>query len=69
MSIRKNLSYKLREAKKLSGMKYQDLVDVTGLSRSTINLALNGGEQVGIETFQKLLDACDFEVYIDLSKK
>lgn len=69
MDIRKNLSYKLREAKHLSGMKYQDLMEVTGLSKSAISLALNGGEQVGIETFQKLLDACDFEVYIDLSKK
>lgn len=69
MDIRKNLSCKLREAKKLSGMKYQDLIEVTGLSKSAITMALNGGDQVGIETFQKLLDACDFEVYIDLSKK
>jgi len=69
MSLRNDLSVTLKEAKKSSGLRYEDLMEETGLSRSIINNALNGGKEVGLDTFQKLFDACDCEVEIELIYK
>lgn len=69
MTLRVNLSLALKEAKKSSGLKYADLIEATGLSQSIINNSLNGGNQVGLDTFQKLFDACDFSVEIGLIYK
>ena len=69
MCLRFNLSAALREAKKSSALRYEDLVDITGLSRSIINSALNGGKEVGLDTFQKLFDACDCDIEIGLIYK
>lgn len=66
MSLRVNLSLALKEAKKSSGLRYTDLIEITGLSRSIISNALNGGKEVGIDTFQKIFDACDYTVEIGL---
>ena len=66
MELRTNLSLALREAKRSSGLKYTDLIELTGLSRSIINNALNGGKEVGLDTFQKLFNACDCTVEIGL---
>lgn len=65
MNIRKTLSDQLREAKTLSGMTYSDLMKVTKLSKATLILALNGGKGTGLDTFQKLFDACDYKINID----
>lgn len=69
MNIRMNLSKTLKKAKMLSGLKYADLIEMTGLSRTAINKALNGGKGTGIDTFQKLFDACDCSVEIELTDK
>ena len=69
MTLRSNISLALKEAKRSSGLKYEDLIEHTGLSRSIINNALNGGNQVGLDTFQKLFDACDYAVEIGLIYK
>jgi transcriptional regulator with XRE-family HTH domain len=66
MSLRYNLSVALKEAKLSSGLRYEDLIELTGLSRSIINNALNGGREVGLDTFQKLFNACDCDVEIGL---
>ena len=69
MTLRSNLSLALKEAKRSSGLKYTDLMEETKLSRSIINNALNGGNQVGLDTFQKLFDVCDCTVEIGLIYK
>lgn len=69
MSLRYNLSSALKEAKQSSGLRYEDLIELTGLSRSIINNALNGGKEVGLDTFQKLFIACDCDIEIGLIYK
>lgn len=55
MSLRKLLSEKLVELKDADGCTYDDLVSRSGCSRSTIRYALNGGDRVSMENFEKLL--------------
>ncbi len=62
MQLRKQLSGILKHCKKLSGMTYDDIVDETGFSKSSIRYALNGGEGVSIDTFEKIFVACGVEI-------
>lgn len=64
MNLRKDLSELLRECKKVSGLTYDDMVDLSGCSKTSIRYALNGGEGVGLDVFQKLLDCTDQKVQI-----
>ena len=41
----------------------------SGVSRSGINSALNGGDQVGIKTFERLFNACGYQVEIVLQEE
>lgn len=68
MGIRKSLSLALRVAKEQSGLKSEDLMEDSGVSRSGINSALNGGDQVGIKTFERLFNACGYQVEIVLQE-
>lgn len=64
MNLRKNLSIKLKEAKKLKGYQYSDLITGTGYSKSTLRYALNNGG-VSLDVFQTLFDF--MEVHVDIS--
>lgn len=57
MTLRKLLSNKLVELKNQNGSTYEDIMEVSGCSRSTVRYALNGGERVSMENFEKLLKA------------
>lgn len=54
MNIRKSLSDALQAAKKEAGCTYQDLMDGTGCSKSSIRYALNGGANVSLDVYEKL---------------
>jgi transcriptional regulator with XRE-family HTH domain len=56
MNIKTSLSNALRECKRLSGLTYDELVEGTGCSKTSIRYALNGGDNVSIEVMQKILD-------------
>ncbi len=58
MSIRQQLSVKLKECKKSSGMTYEQLIEESGYSKTTIRYALNGGVNVSLEVFEKLFLCC-----------
>ena len=64
MSIRVSLSEALRQAKEEKGYVYEDLIRGTGCSKSSIRYALNRGDNVSLEAFQKLLDY--MEVYVKI---
>lgn len=68
MNIRNSLSIKLRETKKLGGYQYDDLIEGTGCSKSSIRYALNGGDKVSLEVFQKLFDHMETYVEIDIER-
>lgn len=56
MKLREELSSILKKCKEESGMTYEDIKIETGCSITSIRYALNGGENVGVDVFQKLLD-------------
>lgn len=53
-SLRKMLSEKLVECKKQEGLTYKQINEKSGCSISTIRYALNGGDGVSMENFEKL---------------
>lgn len=58
MSLRKELSEKLKLVKKDSGITYDQLVEKSGYSKSTIRYALNGGSKTSLDVFDKLFQCC-----------
>lgn len=68
MSLRVNLSDAVKKAKKLSGMTYEDIGDATGLSKSSIRYALNGGDKVGLDAMDTMVKSMGFCLEITLEK-
>ncbi len=69
MSIRTQLSLATKSVKESKGYTYKDLKEGTGCSISSIRYALNGGDNVGIEVFQKLLDFMEEDIQISVYKR
>lgn len=65
MSIRKELSSILREYK--VGNTYKEISEATGVSMTSVRYAMNGGENVGLEVFQKLIDFLEVPLVITVS--
>lgn len=66
MSIRKDLSLALKCVKDERGWSYKEVAKHTGLSVSSVRLAMNnGGEGIGLDTFQTLVDF--FKIDIEVS--
>lgn len=67
MNLRNNLSKILKQAKKDSGVTYDQLVESSGYSKSTIRYALNGGSKTSIDVFESLFKSCGVTtIYIDI---
>ncbi|AGG57805.1 hypothetical protein VPBG_00033 [Vibrio phage helene 12B3] len=66
MSIRKELSSILREYK--VGITYKEISEGTGVSMTSVRYAMNGGENVGLEVFQKLIDFLEVPLVITVDK-
>jgi len=66
MSIRKELSTILREHK--IGITYKEISEGSGVSLTSVRYALNGGENVGLEVFQKLVDFLEVPIVITVDK-
>ncbi len=64
MSLRNNLSSLLRKVKLGTGTTYKTLESGSGCSRSLIKNALNGGEGVGLDSFDKLFTVMGYGVYL-----
>lgn len=58
MSLREDLSKVLKQAKKVSGITYDELVLQSSYSKSTIRYALNGGSKTSLDVFDKLFQCC-----------
>lgn len=56
MSLREIMSTALKEAKIKSGLTYDDIVSETGLAKTSIRYALNGGNNIGLNIFEKLFE-------------
>ena len=65
MSLRKSLSDVVREAKRQSGMTYDEIVEKVGCSKSSVRYALNGGDKVGIDIMERIITCCGFSAKID----
>ncbi len=63
MSLRKKLSTLLKEEKSRGRFTYEDLA-VSGCSKTSIQYALNGGDNCGLETFDKLFSCMGYEVKV-----
>lgn len=68
MNIKTSLSDALRECKRLSGVTYDELVEGTGCSKTSIRYALNGGDNVSINVLQKILDYTEMTLEISISR-
>ncbi len=66
MSIRKSISKALRQSKVDGGHTYLELEDGSGCSRSSIRYALNGGNNVSLDVYQKLFDYMEVSVQIEI---
>lgn len=64
MSLRNNLSCLLKKIKTGTGTTYVTLEKGSGYSRSLIKNALNGGEGVGLDSFDKLFTVMGYGVYM-----
>lgn len=66
MNIRKELSVILKDYK--TGMTYKEISEGTGISVTSIRYAMNGGENVGVDVFQKLVDFLEIPLIIVVDK-
>lgn len=64
MPLRNNLSCLLKKIKKGTGTTYESLERDSGYSRSLIKNALNGGDGVGLDSFDKLFTVMGYGVYM-----
>lgn len=69
MSIRKSMSDALKQRKREGSYVYQDLIEGTGCSKSSIRYALNGGNNVSLDVFQKLFDYMEVDVQIETEER
>lgn len=66
MSLRKNLSNAIREAKEVNGYTYDEIVEGVDCSKSAVRYALNGGDKVGIDLMERMLKFMGFGVGVTL---
>ena len=67
-TLREELSSVLKEYKNLSGFTYKEISEGAGVNITSVRYAMNGGENVGLEVFQKLYEYLEIPYYIGNDK-
>lgn len=62
--IREELSSVLKGYKKDSGLTYKEISEEVGINITSVRYAMNGGDNVGLEVFQKLYEFFDVPYFI-----
>jgi transcriptional regulator with XRE-family HTH domain len=63
--IQEQLNVLAEQAKESAGLTYDDLSELTGLSRSTVQYAISGKKSVSNKSFDLIFKACKMEVFIN----